>query len=161
MTLLSMSLLRVYRMKVLTSGSYGTQSQGSHNGVITLRETGAGAIWATIVEVSSFPAGQTEIAVYTIPAGKIGYVSSFSIWIQSNKTANVVLFVREGADITTPPYSAMQAKVVLRDIVDHIPVNPRTMYGPFTGPCDVGWMGASTSVTSNIEIDYEILLFDE
>lgn len=157
---LSMSLLRVYRMKVMTSGSYATQAQGSHNGVITLRETGAGAIWATIVDVSGFLAGQTEISVYTIPAGKVGFVPSFSVWVQSNKPANVVLFAREGANIITLPYSAMQAKVVLRNINDHVALQPKTPFGPFVGPCDIGWMGAATSVPSSIEVDYEILLFD-
>ena len=157
---LSTSFLRVYRMKVLASGTYASDAGPSHSSTITLRGVGAGASWISIVPTGGFGAGQTECAVYSVPAGKQAYVRHAEIYVESNKTANVLLFVRENAD-NGFPHSAMQAKIVLRNLAGTAHVGPKSPYGPFAGPCDLGWMGMANAQTANIEIDFEIIVIDE
>ena len=62
--------LRVYRARVVTAGSTGT-----NEGTITMTNTTSSNVIAQIsVDNSGF--GQTLMAVYTIPAGKTGYLIS-------------------------------------------------------------------------------------
>ena len=68
------SMLRVYRMFVATSGVYATATTPSHNSTITLRVSGAGATWQQITPTGTFGLSQAEIAVYTVPKGKTGYL---------------------------------------------------------------------------------------
>ena len=59
------TFLRVFRMSVETAGS-----SGNNEGTITVTYTGGSDVAATI----SAGNGQTLMAVYTIPAGKTGYI---------------------------------------------------------------------------------------
>lgn len=154
------SFLRVYRMKVIGSGSYANSTTSSHVSTITLRGAGAGATWAKITPQSGFGLAQSEIAVYTVPAGKLAYVHSALVSVEASKTANVLFFARENADVVTAPYSAMQTKIILRNVDSALPIQPDTPLGAFTGPCDIGWMGAANAQTANISIDFEIELYD-
>lgn len=151
--------LRVYRMKVLDSGTYATSTAPSHNSTITLRVAGAGATWAAINSSGGFGFGQSEIAAYSVPSGYTAYLAGYEIWVSSGKTADLIFFVRENADDVTTPYTAMQSKILIRSLVgtfgtghDDHPI------GGFTGPCDMGWMAASTSTTSSVSIAFDILL---
>ena len=92
------SMLRVYRMYVSSSGAYANATTPSHNSTITLRVASAGATWQTVTPNGTFGLAQSEIAVYTIAKGYTGYFLSKNIAIESTKSANVFLFVRENAD---------------------------------------------------------------
>ena len=64
--------LRVFSIKVNTAGSGGTNT-----GTLTLRVSSGGATRAIVLPT----AGRSEIAVYTIPAGKAGYILGFDAQI--------------------------------------------------------------------------------
>lgn len=151
---------RVYRLFVASSGTYASSTGGSHAGTITLREDGGGAAWAQIGTVGGFSVGQSQIAAYTIPAGKRAWVVSRHVTVETTKSALYVFFQRPNADTVSAPYSAMRAIEVDRGVVssDGREYNPPV--GPYVGPCDIGFMGAATSGTADITIDFEILLQD-
>jgi len=87
--------MRVFRARVTESGTYASQSAGSHAGTLTVRVAGAGATWATIgLTTASFPMGQTEIGAYTIPAGKTAYLLASTISVDKNTDAIFQLFAR-------------------------------------------------------------------
>jgi len=66
------SFLRVYRARVVTAGSSGV-----NEGTITMTNTTSSNVIAQIsVDNSGF--GQTLMAIYTIPAGKTGYLISIN-----------------------------------------------------------------------------------
>lgn len=66
------SFLRVYRARVVTAGSSGV-----NEGTITMTNTTSSNVLAQIsVDNSGF--GQTLMAIYTIPAGKTGYLISIN-----------------------------------------------------------------------------------
>lgn len=157
---LANTYLRVYRMFVASSGTYASSTGGSHAGTITLRVASGGATWATIGTVGSFPIGQTQIAAYTIPAGKRAWVLSRHVTVETSKSAQYVFFQRPNADTVSAPYSAMRAIEINRGVIssDGRDFNPPV--GPFVGPCDIGFMGAATSTTAGITIDFELIIQD-
>ena len=154
-------MLRVYRMYVKTSGSYATPTTPSHNSTITVRESGGGTIWQTLISNSSFGLAQSEIAVYTIPKGYTGYILSKNVTIESTKTANIFLFVREDADVVTAPFSPMRVKELERNLAAFTSRQPTAPLLKIIGPADVGFIAQSTSTTTSLSIEFEILLVED
>lgn len=154
-------MLRIYRMFVETSGTYATQTAPSHNSTITLRVSGAGATWQTLTPTGTFGLAQSEIAVYTIPKGKTGYLLSKKVSVESSKTANIFLFVREDADTVVAPFSPMRVKELERNLATSTERHPSAPIVKAIGPADIGFMGQSTSTTTDLSIEFEILLVDD
>lgn len=157
---LSNQFYRVYRMKVVTSGTYASSVASSHAGDLTLRVVSAGATWAQIIVDGGFGLGQSEIGVYTIPAGKTGFVNFKDFDVESAKNASAYFFIREGVDVVSAPYTPMQVKEIHRNQSGHHSVHPVSPFGPFVGPCDIGFMGKAISGTANIQAEFEIELIN-
>ena len=152
-------LIRLYRAYVSRSGTYATQSSGSHVGTLTIRGAGAGSTWATI-GVTPFPFGQTQIGCYTIPTGKTGYVLTKNVFAEGSKTADVYFFQRPHADDVTTPFTGAM-RVVEREVGVSggysADINAK---GPFVGPCDIGFMGVVASGTDIMSVEFEVILVD-
>lgn len=80
------SFLRVFRGKVLTAGSSET-----NEGVITLSIGGN-----NVARISADNGGQTLMAVYTVPAGKKGYLIKFQGSLSKNQEAQFMIRTRNG-----------------------------------------------------------------
>jgi len=154
------SFLRVYRVKVIESGTYADATSVSHNSLITIRGVSVGVLWAQVTSQSGVGLGQSEVALYAVGAGKVAYMPTAEAWIEAQKAANLIFFVRDKADVVVAPYSVRQAKIIMRNVIDAVHVEPKTPYGPFIGPCDLGWMGMATSQTANIGVDFELIVYD-
>ena len=152
--------LRVYRIKVASSGTYASATGVSHNSTITVQGAGAGVVWGQVATLDGVGLAQSEIALYSVPAGKLAYMQHAEIWVESTKSANVIFFARTNADNITAPYSARQSKIIMRSVVDAIHVAPLTPYGPFVGPCDLGWMAEATLGTASVGVDFELIIYD-
>ena len=92
----TLEFLRVYRAFVYTAGSTNT-NEGD-----VLISTGAGGSGTVLADIgtigtgSTFGLGQTQLALYTIPAGKTGYLTTWNIGLApANNKATVVLKSRE------------------------------------------------------------------
>jgi len=152
-------MTRVYRWYVSESGTYATQTTGSHAGILLIEETTGGADW-TILTTSPFPVGQSQISAYTIPRGKKGYLLSKTLFVDSTKTADIYFFKRDNINDTTVPFSPM--RLVEREV---------GVSGGYTfslqeptflceGPCDVGFMGEISVGTAEASAEFELLLVD-
>ena len=152
-------LTRVYRWYVSESGTYATETTGSHAGQLLIEETTGGADW-TILTVTPYPVGQSQISVYTIPKGKKGYLLSKTIFVDSTKSADIYFFKRDNVNDTTVPFSPM--RLVERE------VGVSGGYGLVLeeptflceGPCDVGFMGLISVGTASASAEFELLLVD-
>ena len=80
------SFLRVFRGRVLTAGSSGT-----NEGVITMSIGGN-----NVARISADNGGQTLMAVYTIPAGKKGYLLKFQGSLSKNQEAQFMIRTKTG-----------------------------------------------------------------
>lgn len=156
---------RVFRAYVSKSGTYATSAAGSHVGTITIRVASAGATYAQIPLSTSFPLGQSLIGAYTIPTGYTGYVFMDDISVDTGKTVDVAFFARENADDVSSSYTGtMRVKSLVTGLNGGTPFNrtgAKTPLGPFTGPCDLGFMGLVSTGTAEISVEFEVWLVNE
>jgi hypothetical protein len=156
----STTFTRLYRAFVASSGTYASSAAGSHSAAITIENGGGGTDW-TVIDATNFPKGQSEIGAYTIPSGYTGFVKLKNVTADSGKTIDLVYFSRAGCNETAAPYTAIRAQSVV------IGVDGGTIqtfgeydvpYGPYTGPCDIGFMGRVTAGSSEVSVEFDIFL---
>lgn len=160
---LGLPMLRVFRVYGSLSGSYATTTSPSHNSTLTVRDAGGADVWAKIEPYAGVVGlGQSEIGIYTIPKGKIGFVYTRKILIESAKAADVLFFARENADDITAPYSGvLRVKQLSRSMdigTEYSGVSPM---GVFVGPTDLGFRARGASTTTAVSVNFEILLLDD
>jgi hypothetical protein len=152
---------RVYRMHVYESGSYSNLFSGSHVGNITVQGVGGGSLYADIVVENGFPLGASEIGCFTIPRGYTGFIIGSRVVMEATKICDVGVFIRQHADILTPPYSPLFIIDIIHD-VSNLQVNKdyRGFSRPLVGPCDTGFLANTVSGTAKLSVQYDILILD-
>lgn len=155
---------RIYAIEVETSGVYATQVQPSHNSTITVQESGGGTIWGSIALASGFGFGQSEIAVLTTPANTKAHMLSYTIDVSNtNKAGDIVLFVRENADVVVEPFTGVLRALAVHKNVgagSDVAIKPKSMMDTIIGPADIGFM-AEGDADFEIDIDFEILCIQQ
>lgn len=90
------SFLRVYRAFIATAGS-STTNEGTL--IISTLVNGGGTVLADIGVIglgTTYGLGQSQLGIYTIPAGKTGYLTQWNIGIGGyNDSATATLLTRE------------------------------------------------------------------
>jgi len=152
------SLIRLYRWYVASSGTYASQSAGSHQGDITIRESGGGAVWAKI-ENNGFPRAQSQIGAYTVPTGYTAYVSKISYSVESDKEADILMFKREGVLNTSAPYNAMTLVTEINSATGNYTIDYDTPL-KFEEETDLGFLGKLKSNTGPMTVDFTINLIE-
>ena len=101
------SLIRLYRWYVASSGTYATQSSASHQGELTIQESGAGDIWSAIKANGIFK-GQSQIGCYTVPSGYTALINRIAYSVQATLEAEIIFMQRNGVLNTTAPFDALR-----------------------------------------------------
>lgn len=147
--------LRFYRGFCSAVGTY----TGANEGTITIRLESAGAIKGKLLLENTLQLGQTQLTHYTIPAGKTGYLTYVNINVTSNQSATIYMFQRKNADDITTPFSAKRLVIELDGVVGN-------NFIPFPAPqkfeekTDIWFVAAANASTSEVSIDYELILED-
>jgi hypothetical protein len=149
--------LRVYRAFVSSSGTYGTETAGSHQGNLTIRVASAGATYAEI-DATDYPRGQTQIACYSVPTGKCAYIGNIVATVDATKALDLIGFHRPNADDVSAPYAGAVRLFMDSHGLDSVALNAHSPYGPFDGPCDIGFMAKVVSGTHSAGVSFEIYL---
>jgi len=84
------SFLRIFRARVVTAGS-----SGRNEGTITIRDQDTSTTRALITNGATDGNGQTLMAVYTIPAGKTGYIININVSSQKDQEQTYRLMSRD------------------------------------------------------------------
>ena len=156
----SATFIRFFRAWVSDSGTYATQTAGSHAAAIVIENSAGTQDWGTIT-ATGFPVAQSEIGAYSVPAGFDAYLLSTIIFTDTAKTTNLIFFRRESILDAAAPYDGMR---IVFDVTleggqtQYKPVSPQ---GPFTGPCDLGYMGKIDAGTASVHVDFDLLLVDQ
>lgn len=152
--------IRVFRAYVKESGSYATQTQGSHAANVVIENAAGTEDWVTL-DSTGFPRGQSEIGVYTVPNGKIAFVRLVTINTEATKDTDVVFFQRQGILKEAPPYDGMRIILGLGGVAGQSSLEPRVPLGPFPAGTDLGFLGKVATSTGTVDVDFEITLIDE
>ena len=152
----TVTFIRLLKAFVSGSGTYATQIAGSHVGDIVIENGAGGTDWG-VIRSTGFPASETEIGAYTIPDGYTGYFLSGYGFSDSSKTTELMFFMRQGILDTAAPYQAM--RVLFEEYVQGggFTIEPKAPILIGTA-CDVGFLAKVDVSTSEVEVDFEILL---
>lgn len=152
------SYIRLFRAYVATSGTYATQSAGSHSANIVIENAAGTEDWATI-NSTGFPESQTQIAAYSVPLNYTAYVDNLRITIESgatNKPADVVMFQRQNILDTAAPYQAMRVVAFFLELEgEYI---GKGLLGSFPALTDIGFMAKAPSGTPDLSVAFDIFL---
>lgn len=151
------TFIRLYRAYVSKSGTYASQTAGSHVGSIVIENAAGGADWATISDTP--PRSQTQIAVYSIPRNRSAIITDLNISSDANKNANVILFQRQNILQSAAPYDGMRAVEEFTQVAGLHNVVFSTPLGPFPELTDIGFMARSTSTAIDMAISFNIQEF--
>lgn len=150
------TFIRLFHAEVMTSGTYGTKSAGSHVGSINIENAAGGTTWATI-SINGFPTSNTSIGSYTIPRNYTGFVEGISIAVEGAKLVDVLMLSRSGVLETAVPYKPVK-RVAEWIGIENTLVDAFTMPLAFEELTDVGLLGRVSNGTGNITIQMDILL---
>lgn len=151
------SYIRLLRAYVSASGTYGTQSVGSHAADIVIENAAGTEDWATI-DSTGYPRAQTEIGAYTVPTGKIALIYPEEITVDTSKTTDLVFFQRGSILDETTPFSAIRAVFSLIGLKE---TGIRTKKAPyyFDENTDIGYLAKVSATTSSVDIGFQIHQF--
>lgn len=152
----SNSYIRMTRFWVATSGTYVTPTTGSHSGDIVIENGAGGTDWGTI-PVADFPRGQSEIAMYTVPNGKVVYLLGVSMTTDSTKTCDFLFLKRESCLDAAAPYEAARMVLDFTGVVEPVERNFPAPIGPFPANTDLGWLAKVSATTSILEARMQLL----
>jgi len=157
---LTNTYLRVYRAYITESGTYATQTVGSHVGTLTIQETGGGQIWSQIGLPDGFPAGQTEIGAYTTPKGFNCFILKKVISVNAAKTADVYFFQRQNITDNNTPYSTMRLVEKHIGLSNTFEITSRSAITMFPELTDIGYLGHTHTGTAEVSVEFELVCLD-
>lgn len=150
------SYLRLNSIEVTKSGTYANPLAFSHAADIEI-EDNTSATWGTVIS-NGVPRAVSEMGVYAIPAGKIGYVGNLAYHTDSSKVTTIIPMVRENLLETAAPYSpAFQGLSELEGTQSYSESDDRPR-GSFVGPCDVGFLAKVDAGTAVVSVSFEVLV---
>ena len=152
------TFIRLYMVEVYESGTYGTQSAGSHVGNITIEDAAGTQDWAQI-QLNGFPSGTSGIGSITVPRNHVGLVSAIQISVDQTKSTDLIILKREGVLQTAAPYKPI-VKVqeflgVSRSILIKFDVPLR-----FPELTDIGLLAKVSNGTGAVSVDIEVLMLE-
>ena len=156
----SVSFMRLYRAWVSACGAYedGT-GNGGQAADITIENGAGGTDWLTI-SATDRARGQSECGCYTIPYGYVGYIVSLYVGVESNKTADLVLFQRKSILDAAAPYEAPRMVIEFPAVANASDLKPETPLGPFSACTDLITM-TKAATSASVTFDMEIVLTPE
>jgi hypothetical protein len=96
----STSAIRLIRAWVSSTGTY----HGTNAGDIDIEQDTSGIIMGKLAT----GLGQTELAVYTVPAGFVGYVTRIEVSVGDTNSAEIRLMQYQSADDVLTPYGGSE-----------------------------------------------------
>lgn len=164
----SLSYVRVNHLHNETVGTYG----GSHQGDITARVTSGGAKTGAILSVMTGMEGSVDTSVqygsgeagngyYSIPLGKVAYLTGGSVNINTTgtKTADVVLYEREDILDVATPFSPRRVIWNAIEVQGRIPIEFNS-HIKIKSLADIWFRAQASNTNTKIEVLLEFYLLD-
>jgi hypothetical protein len=151
------AFMRLTDAYVSKSGTYATQTAGSHASTIVIENAAGGEDWATIAD-GALGRGKTEMAAYTTPRDRSAALRNVTISSDADKKANIVLYKRENILETAAPYTSMLLVTEYPQSSGLIDVvfDPPLYFPPL---CDFGFLANVSASTVDVSVNMDIVEF--
>ena len=153
--------IRLFRAYIATAGTFSTTTGGAQAADIVIEDAAGSEDWLTI-SATDFDRGQSQVACYTVPLGKTGYIQSYdaSVDIKAAKPISLLLMQRQNILETAAPYTALRTVEEFDGIEAEMSRIREVPLGPFPALTDLIWLGKAAA-TSGVSINFTIMLVDE
>ena len=160
----SLTYIRINKMHNETVGTYG----GSHQGNVTCRVTGGGAILSLMTGIEGavdssvqYGSGEAGNGYWSVPLGKVAYLTRLEVIpdVATNKEVDVVLYEREGILDVTTPFDPRRVIWQERSVTANIEHEFKS-HIKIKGLTDLFFRAKSSSGSSLIEVDLDFYLVD-
>jgi hypothetical protein len=152
------SFIRLYLAEVYESGTYGTQSAGSHAGNITIERSTGGEDWAQI-QLNGFPSASTGIGSITVPRNHVGLLTSAQINVDGTKTTDILIMKREGILQAAAPYQPIKKMQELIGITQSVTISFDVPI-KFPELTDMGVLAKVSNGTGAVSVDMEVIMLE-
>jgi len=144
--------IRVFRAYVTDVGTYG----GNNIGNIDIESTTS---LNTLCRIAA-GVGQSQMAIYTIPAGKTGYLKRLHLVTESSANGNFRIWQRKNADDVTAPFSGKRL-VFATDNLNRLFQVEYTHYMSFPAKTDI-WVSGSVrgGNKTSMAASFDLILVD-
>lgn len=153
----TVAFIRVNRAFVVDIGTYSSIIASAANvGLITVISTATGN---TVVAIGAAK-GQSQMGIYTIPAGKTGYLVSTQFNVSATISTTVSLYKRENADDVVSPFSSKRLLVQndeLRGVDDRELIVPVKL----SAKTDIWATCLAVSGTPAATVEFDIIMKDD
>ena len=143
---------RVYRAWVSAAGTY----TGNNTAAIMI-EDAAGANDLLTLAAGE---GQTQYCAYTIPAGKVAYLSSVMVQADAAKAADFRLMTRENANNVTAPFSPKRLRFFWDGVLGPSLLKPVTPIIPLAAWTDIWVEARGGGAGTEVSVDFELSVYD-
>ena len=148
----STSFIRLNRAYITVSGTYHGQNAGDivieTSGGIVVGNIGAGL-------------GQTELALYSVPAGKTAYLLYAKFQVEGNKSADCMIYQYQNADDTATPFSGGRRVIVPLPGVEGEAVEEFKQLVSVPEKTDIWSSGITSAGTVGIYCSFDLVLVDD
>lgn len=152
------SFIRLYHAEVYESGTYGTQSAGSHAGNITIENAAGTEDWAQI-QLNGFPSGVTGIGTITVPRNHVGLLMAAHINVEGSKTTDILILKREGILQAAAPYKPIEKIQEFIGVLQPITIRFEVPL-KFTELTDIGVLAKVSNGTGAVSVDMEVIMLE-
>lgn len=157
------TFLRVSRIRVIDSGSYGDLSTQtcSHKGNIIVRESGGGDTWGTLAYYDGIGTGSSLIGCISVAKGFSAHILKEEIYATASKQFNLMKVIRENADRTAAPFGRCAVERLSRAETSTNIIKPKALGREINGPADILYIARATSGTVDIDLSFDIMLLNQ
>lgn len=156
----SASFWRVFRLYVTpaSAGAYATSAGtvGANTGIVTVENSAGGTDLITI----GAGEGQSQYGAYAVPTGKTAYFLSATMTTDGNKAADFRCYTRENLSDFSTPFEPKRLKVYFDGILGTFSFSPKSPGFTVSGGGDI-WWEAEAGASTEVSIDFELLLVDD
>ncbi len=143
---------RIYRAYVSSVGAYGVANTGD---IIIEDSDGINDMLTILTDE-----GQTQHGVYSIPAGKTGYLLSMHLETDASKAADFRLLVRENFTDVQIPMSPKLLGVYFDGVLGQAGYEPISPSRALNALTDIWVEARGGGANTEVSVDFEILLID-
>lgn len=146
------SFWRVYRAYVSAAGTYGA----ANTAAVVIENSAGGTDLITIATEE----GQTQFSGFTVANATTAYLLSAQITVDAIKAADIRMYMRENFNDTSAPLGSKRIVLYWDGVLGVLAFPPRSLR-LFSALTDIWFEAEGAGATTEVSVDYELLIVDD